>query len=407
MSAPPLLPTAGLVCVASVCLALAATDATESSEVAEPTDAASIETAPHTASVEPDSVYTERDVHFTNRGSGFRLAGTLAAPRGSGPFPGVVLVSGSGSQDRDETVGRVRPFRALADGLARQGIVVLRFDDRGAGESEGDPVELSGATTVELATDAQAAVHFLATQPEVAPHQIGVVGHSEGALIAPIVANDNSELVSFVVLLAGPAVPGAEILERQTTDVLTAEGAPAEIVDWVVGWTRQMIGIATSDLTASEAMAAMREVADAAITSAPPGAITGDPTAGIDATISAFTDPWMRFFLGYDPTPALADIDVPVLALLGDLDVQVAADVNAPATEAALANNPDATVVTLDGLNHLFQPATTGAISEYDTLDQPFPAETITLITDWIHTRTETNADPASRTTAATESHQR
>ena len=180
-------------------------------------------------------------------------------------------------------------------------------------------------------------------------------------------ANDAPELVSVVVLLVGPAVPGAEILERQSADVLTAEGAAAEIVDWDLKWTRQLIDIAASDLPTPEAAAALRNVANAAVASAPPGAITGDATAAVGAAIAAFNDPWMRFFLAYDPAPALTDVDVPVLALLGDLDVQVAADVNGPAAEAALADNPDASVVTINELNHLFQPATTGAVSKYQT----------------------------------------
>ena len=279
----------------------------------------------------------------------------------------------------------------LASGLARRGIVVLRFDDRGTGESAGEPVEVSGATTVDLATDALAAVDFLSEQPEVAAGRVGVIGHSEGGLIAPIVANDAPELVAFLVVLAGPAVAGAEVLERQTADVLTAEGAPAEIVEWSVEWTSQLIEIAASDLPAPEAAEAMREVADAAIASAPPGAVPDDASGVVEATIAAFTDPWMRFFLAYDPAPALADLQQPVLVLFGGLDVQVAADVNASAAEAALANNPDASVAILDGLNHLFQPATTGALSEYGTLGQPFPAETITLIADWI----ETSASPS------------
>jgi len=328
--------------------------------------------------------YIERSVQFRQPSGGFDLAGTLTVPTGGGPFPGVVLVTGSGTQDRDETIGNIKPFRVLADGLARRGIVVLRFDDRGAGQSQGPPVELSGATTVDLAQDARAAIQFLAAQPEVFGGQVGVIGHSEGALIAAVAANDEPDTVSHIVLLAGSAVPGAELLERQHTDILTTEGVSSDIAEWAAGWHQQMVAVAASDLGDTEAHTEIRTIADAAIANAPPGAILGDPTAEIDVTIAAFTDPWMRFFLAYDPAPALRTVRVPVLALFGELDVQVAADVNAAATKAALVNSPRPEVVILDGLNHLFQPARTGAVSEYETLGQPFPTDTLALIADRI-----------------------
>ena len=401
MSALRRLAAAAGVCGVVSSFGVAAANETGVPDLGASTGTLPLETAPYAEIVDSDVAYTERRVLFPHPDAGYRLAGTLTVPCGSGPFPGVVLVSGSGSQDRDETIGRVKPFGVLADGLARQGIVVLRFDDRGVGASGGDMVEVSGATTVDLATDALAAVEFLSAQPEVASGGVGVVGHSEGGLIAPIVANDAPDLVAFVVLLAGSAVPGAEILERQTIDILTAEGTPAEIVDWNVKWARPLIEIAMSDLPTPEAAAAIRDVADAAVASAPPGAFPGAAAAEVDATIAAFTDPWLRFFLAYDPAPVLADVDVPVLALFGDLDVQVAADVNGPAAEAALVNKPDASVVTINGLNHLFQPAITGAVSEYQTLGQPFPSETVVLIADWIRTYTEVSRSVSHSANAA------
>ena len=308
-------------------------------------------------------------------------------PIGVGPFPAVVLISGSGSQDRNETIGDNQPFRVLADGLARQGVVVLRFDDRGTGESEGEPFELSGATTSDLSEDAQAAVDFLAVQPEVTQERIGVIGHSEGGLIGPIVAN-RTDTVAFVVMLAGSGVAGAELLERQTVDILRAEGAPAEIIDWTLEYRRQLIDVALSDEPAPDTEVLMREILESAFANAPPGAVGGDPTPEIEATVDLASNPWMRFFLAYDPTVDLQNLEVPVLALLGGLDVQVSAETNRPAIEAALQHNPDATVIVLDGLNHLFRPAITGAISEYFTLDEPFDAGTIALIADWIDANT-------------------
>jgi pimeloyl-ACP methyl ester carboxylesterase len=295
------------------------------------------------------------------------------------------LITGSGSQDRNETIGSIKPFAALADRLARAGIAVLRFDDRGVGGSGGKRVEVSGATTRDLAEDARAAVEFLATQPEIDPSRVGVIGHSEGGLIAPIAANE-SDAVRFAVLLAGSAVPGAQVLERQTGDITAAEGASPEIVEWSVGWTRELIAISASDASPAEAEAEMREVASRAIAGAPPGAVDDNPDAAVDQTIAAFLDPWMRFFLAYDPAPALAQLEVPVLAVFGGLDLQVSAEDNAPAAETALAGNADATVVVIDEVNHLFQVAVTGAVSEYDTLDEPFEPGTTDQIVDWIET---------------------
>jgi pimeloyl-ACP methyl ester carboxylesterase len=330
--------------------------------------------------------YSERPVRFTQADDGFNLAGTLTLPAGEGPHPSVVLVTGSGTQDRDETIGSQQPFLVLADGLARAGIAVLRFDDRGAGESEGLFVEDSGATTLDLASDTRAAVEFLATQPKIAPDRIGIVGHSEGALIATIVANQTD--AAFVVLLAGSGVPGADVLRRQTVDAARAEGAPADIVEWQLDFVDQLIEVVLTHDNRADAEAAMGGILATAKITAPAGGFPANPDQEIEGIIQQFTSPWMEYFIAYDPAPALRELTVPALALFGELDVQVDAEINERATRAALDNNPDATVVILEGLNHLFQPAITGAVSEYQNLTHPFPNSTIALIADWIH---ETN----------------
>jgi pimeloyl-ACP methyl ester carboxylesterase len=369
--------------LAVACSSTAVEDTVSSSGVSSAPSAA----ATDSPSPAVEAPYTEREVQFDHPSGTFSLAGTLTVPSGSGPFPAVVLISGAGSQDRNYTIGNNQPQRELADGLARRGVVVLRFDDRGTGESGGEPFELSGATMLDLADDAHAAVSFLADQPEVILGRVGVIGHSEGGKIAPVVAN-RTDIVAYVVMLAGPAVVGADLVERQTVDILRAEGAPSEIIDWTLEWRRQLIEVALSDKTASEAEVEMRQISEATFANAPPGAVGGDPTPEIEATIELAINPWFRFSMAYDPVPALQDLQVPVLALLGGLDVQVSAETHEPALEDSLQNNPNATVVVLDGLNHMFQPAITGARSEYDTLGEPFDAETITLIADWIDNNT-------------------
>jgi dienelactone hydrolase len=326
------------------------------------------------ADTEP--AYDEREVRFAQPVAGFELAGTLTIPAGAGPFPGVVLISGSGTQDRNETIGTHQPFRDLADGLARRGIVVLRFDDRGAGDSGGEPVELSDATTLDNAQDALAAVEFLADQPEVATGRLGVIGHSEGGWIGPIVANQ-SDKVAFAVLLAGGGAPGSDVLERQVADLARDQGATPEIVDWQVGFVRELIEASRTEQDPAAAEAAMRQILDAAAATAPPGALPADPAAAIEEIIANYNRPWMKFFIAYDPAPDLRALQIPVLAIFAELDLQASAELNAPATRAALQGNPDATVIVVNGLDHLFQP-TSGPP------DQPFDPDTITLIADWI-----------------------
>lgn len=328
---------------------------------------------------QPPFPYESVDARFDN--GSIRLSGTLTIPQGDGPFPVAVLISGSGQQDRDESIMGHKPFLVLADWLARQGIATLRYDDRGVGESGGDPV---GATSADFAEDALAAVEFL--QGDARFSGVGMIGHSEGGLIAPMVAGQ-SDTVDFVVLLAGPGLPGAEILATQTEDLMRAEGASRSAVDWRVGWGLDVIELAASELSTDEVAAQIRTIVESAAADVPPGLEPLVSDAAIEETVATYTDPWMRYFLAYDPGPALAALPVPVLAVIGSLDLQVSAQMNIPALETALAGNPDATVVELNGLNHLFQTATTGAISEYSQIDETFAPEGLQLISAWIADR--------------------
>ena len=324
---------------------------------------------------QPPFPYESVEVSFDN--GSIPLAGTLVIPEGIGPFPVAVLISGSGQQDRDESVLGHKPFLVLADWLARQGIATLRYDDRGVGESGGNP---AGATTADFAEDALAAVVFLADDERFSP--IGLIGHSEGGLIAPMVAAQTD--VAFTVLLAAPGLPGAEVLAKQTEDLMRAEGASRSAVEWRVGWATEVIALAASDMNSADIAAHIREVMAAAADDVPPGYEQLVSDAAIEDTVAAFTDPWLRYFLAYDPQPALEALAIPVLALIGDLDQQVSAELNIPALEAALAANSDATVTELDGLNHLFQTATTGALSEYGRIEETFDPDAMELVSDWI-----------------------
>ena len=334
----------------------------------------------------PPFPYAAEDVKFENATAKVTLAGTLTMPKGTGPFPAVVLVTGSGPQDRDETLFGHKPFLVLADHLTRQGIAVLRYDDRGVGKSTG---KFKGATTQDFATDAAAAVAYLHARKEIDPKRVGVAGHSEGGVVAPIVAADHPEQVGFIVLMSGTGLPGHVVLDRQRADVMGASGASAE----TVGLYKQLyatlnpilIGPGTPQERRAKVVAAAKaEVAK--FTDAQRKELGFDKPEVCDEFGKLPTDPWTDAFFRYDPATALKRVKCPVLALNGTLDLQVSAEANLPAIEAALkaGHNPPAKFVALKGLNHLFQPAKTGGIEEYGSIEITFDEAALKLIADWV-----------------------
>lgn len=316
-------------------------------------------------------------------GGGHTLAGTLTLPdpeaHGDGPYPAVVFITGSGAQDRDETLFDHKPFAVIADHLARRGIASLRCDDRGVYGSTGDPMT---ATTLDFADDARAQVAFLSQRDDI--DEVGLVGHSEGGLIAPIVAADSDD-VDFAVLLAGTGVPGRDILLEQTAALLTAGGLPpamvenstsiqAELLDaYIAGAEPETLRELIAKLIRSQSMVAFDDETMQTL---------------IDGNIAPFESNWMRQFVTLDPRDYLPRVTQPVLVLNGSNDLQVLTDQNVPEIEKALAHNPDVTVTVFDGLNHLFQRSETGAISEYATITTTIEPEVLETIADWIAART-------------------
>ena len=330
--------------------------------------------------------YDARDVTFPGGAEGVTLAGTLTLPRGGGPHPAAVLVSGSGPQDRDSTLFGHKPFLVLADRLTRAGVAVLRYDDRGVGQSTGT---FNAATTDELAGDARAAVDFLARQPGVDPARIGIIGHSEGGLIGPMVAA-KTDAVAFVVLLAGPGVGGVDLLERQQRDLLVAAGAKPAFADRSAAAGRALNEGVLSGADRPELELLAANLLRSQVGLPPLEAVPDAMRPTVAAVLTQVDNPWYRGFLAHDPADDLRATKVPVLALLGERDLQVSADQNAPALRAALADNPDATVEVVPGLNHLFQPATTGLPGEYATSDVTFDEATLKRIAGWIESRSQT-----------------
>jgi pimeloyl-ACP methyl ester carboxylesterase len=325
--------------------------------------------------------YKDEEVEFENKAAGIKLAGTLTSPETGGPFPAVVLITGSGPENRDEEVFGHKPFLVLADYLTRQGIAVLRCDDRGVGKSGGDS---RTATTADLATDALAAFEYLKTRKEIDPKHIGLLGHSEGGVIAPIVANE-APGVAFVVLMAGTGLPGDSVLMLQSQLVAKAEGAADTTLAKSAVVQRAMLDLARTESDSAEATAKLRPILRQALTEMSP-ADTGALDQAVDQQLKMVLSPWFRYFLNYDPRPALTKLKQPVLAIVGGKDVQVAPKENLAAIEAALkaGGNKDFTVKELPGLNHLFQTATTGGVSEYTKIEETISPSALKVMGDWI-----------------------
>ncbi len=341
----------------------------------------------------PPFPYDVEEVSFTGGGD-FALAGTLTTPRGAGPFPGAVLVSGSGPQDRDETLLGHKPFWVLADHLTRQGIAVLRYDDRGVAASEGD---FATATTADFADDALAAIDFLAAAPRIDASGVGIVGHSEGGIVGPLAAS-RSEQVDFVVMLAGPGVQGIDVLVEQGRLINAAAGVPPAIAAFngriQTGMAEVVRTVEDRDLAAEQMGAVMREEVEGLepdLRALVEGSLTEE---AIEANVTQMNSAWFRYFLHHDPRPALERVSVPVLALFGERDLQVPPQQSAQAVEDALADNPDATVEVLPGLNHLFQEAETGAPAEYQQIEQTMSPLALGRVGEWIATRFPPPLDP-------------
>lgn len=318
--------------------------------------------------------YRQRDVNFENRAAHVRLAGTLTLPPGKGPFPAVVLVSGTGANTRDEVSAGHKIFLVLADALTRKGVLVLRYDKRGVGNSTGN---YSDATTADFASDAKAAVDWLAALPDVDPRHIGVIGHSEGGVIAPMVAVADKN-VAFVVMLAGPGVRGDKLFVEQAAGVALASGAPLAYVEKRRAFDQTLY---SAVVNAPDREAAMRGVQAVVARGLAEKIIEPQEAENLPNQV---TGPWMSQFLKLDPGIALGKIHVPVLALNGSLDLAVPAKLNLPAIRRALKQDHDATVLELPGLNHLFQTAKTGAPSEFARIGETMAPSALSTITDWV-----------------------
>ena len=344
----------------------------------------------------PPFPYDARDVTYTNPIDDTTLAGSLTTPRGEGPHPAALLITGSGSQDRDETIFGHKPFWVIADHLTRNGIAVLRVDDRGIGGSTGVRADL---TTEDFVGDVIAGVSFLADQPEIDASKIGLIGHSEGGIIAPMVVA-RSPGVAYIVLLSGSGISGYELMPLQVAAIQRSVGRPEEnIEEQLVAYRRMMDAIVegADDAVVKEALLELVNVQFANLPEDDPARQPEAMEQLLAGQMAQVTSPWFRFFFSFDPREALREVTCPVLALGGTLDLQVPPDANLPVIEQVLteAGNADVTVIKLERLNHLFQTATTGSPAEYGQIEETFSPEALDLITAWISERT-LEAGPSS-----------
>lgn len=332
---------------------------------------------------EPPFPYAVELVKFANASApDVTLAGTLTIPEGAGPHPALVLVTGSGPQDRDETIFGHKPFAVLADHLSRQGIAVLRYDDRGVGESSG---EFAKATMDDFAGDTWAAVEFLRARPEIDRKRIGLLGHSEGAVVAPAVAAAHAKDIAFVVMLAGTGVTGQKVIVHQLGLILKAEGVSEDAIVRESGYAERMHAAVIASQP-GQARTVLEPILKEWYEGLEPTERqeVGEFEQALDQRAVPFETPWMRHFLTYDPAPTLTKLKMPVLAINGELDLQVDPNQNLPPIEKALKKNKRAKFVRLAGLNHLFQPATTGSPNEYGSIETTLDKALLDQVASWV-----------------------
>lgn len=329
----------------------------------------------------------EREVRIPST-RGVALAGTLLTPEAHGPWPAVVLVTGSGAQDRDETVFGHKPFRVLSEALAARGIAVLRYDDRGVGASTGD---FASATLHDFADDARAAAAWLRMQPGIDPARLGLLGHSEGGLVAPLAVGGAGGAIRFVVLVASPGLRGLDTFLVQDAAIARAGGTPAASIERLAQRKRALFAILAGDTDpathATRLRAAMRAMPMTDDERAQLQAAGLDIESLIAQQVALLDNDATRAFVRHDPAPGLRALPVPALALFAGNDLQVPLDAQMPPLRAALQARTGCRaheVVVLPGLNHLFQASTTGIPGEYATLGTPFVPAATTVIADWI-----------------------
>ncbi|MDB5123945.1 MAG: hypothetical protein JWP94_2074 [Mucilaginibacter sp.] len=336
-----------------------------------------------------DFPYKQEEIIFTNPKAGNKLAGTLTMPADGKATKILVLITGSGPQNRNEEIIQFnhRPFLVWSDWLTRQGIAVLRYDDRGIGQSTGD---FKTATSADFADDAEAAVNYIRSRSDLKGLSIGLMGHSEGGMIAPIVAS-RDKAIKFIILLAGPGVPIEQLMLKQVADQMRLSGAPGEAILRSAATNKKVYKLISQNPSLSTAQ--LKQQVDTLMYRELRGYPKADlQNQSIDAIVkqsSALISPWYRYFIAFNPADYLTKVKCPVLALDGTLDMQVNSDANLAGIKASLekGGNRHFQIVSLPGLNHLFQKATTGSVAEYAQIPETVDPAALQKVSAWINQR--------------------
>lgn len=328
--------------------------------------------------------YNSEEVLFENEKDNVVLAGTLTYPKDGNNFPAVVMITGSGGQDRNEELLGHKPFLVISDFLTRNSIAVLRFDDRGIGQSTGDH---STATSEDFAKDVLAAVNFLKTRNEIDKTKIGLIGHSEGGMIAPLAALQSSD-VAFIVMMAGLGIPGDSILYLQGELIQRAEGTSEEEIQKSVKLQREIFSIVKNNNDNEKLDKDLRDkfYAEYSVMPEEEKSKLGDPEVYINMQIKTIASPWFKYFLRFNPAPVLEKVKCPVLAINGEKGLQVPPTENLSAIENALkiGGNKNFETKILPGLNHLFQTSSSGAVSEYGQVEETISPIALETMLNWI-----------------------
>ena len=333
--------------------------------------------------LQPFPYYSE-EVTFENKPAGITLAGTLTLPKKEGNFPVVVLISGSGPQDRNEELLGHKPFLVLSDYLTKNGIAVLRFDDRGIAGSKGD---FGSATSLDFASDVEAGVKYLQTRKEINKKKIGLMGHSEGGMIAPMVASKSKD-IAFIALLAGPGLPGDELLILQLQLLGKASGQSEAEYGKAADFNKGAFAIVKAASDQEKLKTDLTAYVTKSLKENPngpkPEGMSDDELSNI--IYGQIAGPWMQYFLKYNPAAVLEKVKCPVLAINGDKDLQVPSKQNLPAIKEALrkGGNKKGTIIELPGMNHLFQECKTGFTDEYGTIEQTISPIALNEILNWV-----------------------